>query len=90
LDRSTLHSSINDRGGVGFFRDHSRPSPYNLVSDLAKVSAAIKGDGVRNVGFTWAAADPARAAFLCASSCDFTDEAALFAVGEALTSAPAR
>jgi len=39
---------------------------------------------------TWAAADPARAAFLCASSCDFTDEAALFAVGEALTSAPAR
>jgi len=58
LDRSTLHSSINDRGGVGFFRDHSRPSPYNLVSDLAKVSAAIKGDGVRNVGFTWAAADP--------------------------------
>ena len=58
LDRSSLHSSINDRGQVGFSRDRSRPAPYNLVSDLAKVSAAIKADGVRNVGFTWAAVDP--------------------------------
>jgi len=58
LDRSTLHSVINDRGQVGFVRDHSRPAPYNLVSDLAKVSTAVKGDGVRNVGFTWAARDP--------------------------------
>jgi len=58
LDRSSLHSVINDRGQVGFVRDHSRPAPYNLVSDLAKVSAAVKGDGVRNVGFTWAARDP--------------------------------
>ena len=58
LDRSGLHSSINDRGGVGFSRDRSRPAPYNVVTNLAKVSAAIKGDGVRNVGFTWAAADP--------------------------------
>lgn len=58
LDRSGLHSSINDRGGVGFFRDHSRPAPYNLVSDLARVSAVIKADGVRDVGFTWAATDP--------------------------------
>ena len=58
LDRSSLHSVINDRGQVGFARDHSRPAPYNLVSDLAKVSAAVKGDGVRNVGFTWAARDP--------------------------------
>ena len=58
LDRSTLHSVINDRGQAGFVRDHSRPAPYNLVSDLAKVSAAVKGDGVRNVGFTWAARDP--------------------------------
>jgi hypothetical protein len=30
-----------------------------VVSNLAKVSAAVKGDGVRNVGFTWAASDPA-------------------------------
>lgn len=58
LDRSPLHSVINDRGQVGFIRDHSRPSPYNLVSDLTKVSAAVKGDAVRNVGFTWAARDP--------------------------------
>ena len=58
LDRSGLHSSINDRGGVGFSRDRSRPAPYNVVSNLAQVSAAIKGDGVRNVGFTWAVTDP--------------------------------
>ena len=58
LDSSTLHSVINDRGQAGFFRDHSRPAPYNLVADLAKVGATVKGDGVRNVGFTWAASDP--------------------------------
>jgi hypothetical protein len=58
LDRSSLHSVIHDRGQVGFFRDRSRPGPYNVVSELAKVSAAIKADGVRNVGFTWAAKDP--------------------------------
>lgn len=58
LDRSSLHGVINDRGQVGFFRDHSRPAPYNVVSDLARVSAAVKADGVRNVGFTWAADDP--------------------------------
>jgi hypothetical protein len=58
LDRSSLHSAIQDRGQVGFSRDRSRPAPYNVVSDLAKVSAAIKADGVRNVGFTWAAKDP--------------------------------
>ncbi len=57
LDRSSLHSVINDRGQVGFFRDRSRPAPYNVVSDLAKVSAAFKADGVRNVGFTWGATD---------------------------------
>jgi hypothetical protein len=58
LDRSGLWSSINDRNQVGFSRDTTRAAPYNLVSDLAKVSAAIKGDGVRDVGFTWAAVDP--------------------------------
>jgi len=58
LDRSTLHSAIFDRAEVGFFRDQSRPAPYNVVSDLAKVSATIKADGVRNVGFTWAVNDP--------------------------------
>jgi hypothetical protein len=58
LDASDLHSVINDRGQVGFRRDPSRPAPYNVVSDLAKVSASIKADGVRDVGFTWAARDP--------------------------------
>lgn len=58
LDGSPLHSVINDRGQVGFLRDGSRRAPYNLVSDLAKVSAAVKADGVRKVGFTWAASDP--------------------------------
>jgi len=58
LDRSRLHGVINDRGQVGFYRDPSRPAPYNVVSDLAKVSAAIKADGVRNVGFRWSARDP--------------------------------
>ena len=68
LDRSSLHSSINDRGQVGFSRDRSRPAPYNVVSDLAKVSAAIKADGVRNVGFTWAAVDPRLAAAIPATT----------------------
>jgi hypothetical protein len=58
LDESNMLSAINDRGQVGFSRDRSRPAPYNVVSDLAKVSAAIKADGVRAVGFTWAASDP--------------------------------
>jgi hypothetical protein len=58
LDASTLHSVINDRGQVGFHRDPSRPAPYNVVSDLAKVSAAVRADGVRKVGFTWAVRDP--------------------------------
>ncbi|MDQ1483191.1 MAG: hypothetical protein QOF35_1267 [Actinomycetota bacterium] len=57
LDRSDLRSSINDRGQVGFTRDPSRAAPYNVVSDLAKVSRAIKADGVRDVGFQWAAKD---------------------------------
>lgn len=62
LDASRLHSVVNDRGQVGFTRDPSRPAPYNLFSNLAKVSAAVKADGVRNVGFTWAARDPRLAA----------------------------
>ena len=68
LDRSGLWSSINDRNQVGFYRDTSRAAPYNLVSDLAKVSAAVKGAGVRNVGFTWAAVDRRLAAARAALS----------------------
>jgi hypothetical protein len=58
LDRSGLWNSINDRGQVGFHRDLARAAPYNLVADLAVVSRAIEAVGVRNVGFTWATADP--------------------------------
>jgi len=55
LDRSILHSVINDRGGVGFGRDGSRSAPYNLTSDLAAVSAAGHGASARSIGFTWVA-----------------------------------
>ena len=58
LDRSGLHSSIQDRREVGFSRDRTRRAPYNVVSDLARVTAAIRADGVRKVGFSWAAHDP--------------------------------
>jgi len=58
LDRSTLHSVIYDRAEVGFFRDRSVNAPYNVVSELARVSAVVKADGVRNVGFTWVVRDP--------------------------------
>lgn len=58
LDGSSLHGVLNDRGQVGFSRDHSRPGPYNVVSDLARVAATVKAEGVRDVGFTWGARDP--------------------------------
>src|SRR5664280_2038333 len=59
LDHSGLWSSINDRGQVGFNRDPSRSAPYNVVADLAKVSAAFtQAQGARDVGFTWANHDP--------------------------------
>jgi len=59
LDHSGLWSSINDRGQVGFNRDPSRSAPYNVVADLAQISAAFKdAEGVRDVGFTWANHDP--------------------------------
>jgi hypothetical protein len=55
LDRSVLHSVINDRGGVGFARDGGRPVPYNLTSNLAAVSASSDGASAKSIGFTWAA-----------------------------------
>ena len=59
LDHSGLWSSINDRGQVGFNRDLSRSAPYNVVADLAKISAAFpQGQRARDVGFTWANQDP--------------------------------
>lgn len=58
MDRANLRTAIYDRGQVGFHRDGSRPAPYNLVADLAQVSASIKAQGVQNVGFSWATRDP--------------------------------
>jgi len=53
LDRSILRADINDRGGPGFFRDGSRPVPYNLMLHLGQVTG---GAQARSVGFTWSAA----------------------------------
>lgn len=58
LDRSPLHAVINDRGGPGFARDGSRPVPYNLTSDLRRVSAAVKSPRAKSIGFTWQAKRP--------------------------------
>ena len=55
---SPLHTVSNDQGGPGFTRDPARPAPYNLVSDLAVVARKVSGDGVRDVGFRFAATDP--------------------------------
>lgn len=57
LDRSGLVGVINDRGGAGFSRDYNRVAPYNLSSDLAAVSRLVKGEGSRDVGFTWSKTD---------------------------------
>lgn len=53
LDRSRLHSVINDRGGIGFGRDPGRPVPYNLTSNLAQVSSASHAGRAQSIGFTW-------------------------------------
>jgi hypothetical protein len=54
LDKSILHGVTMDRGGPGFTRDNSRNAPYNLMSNLAAVSAAVKADSVKSIGFQWA------------------------------------
>jgi hypothetical protein len=58
LDASIVKGVINDRGGPGFGRDGSRPSPYNLTSNLAQVAAAVRTARSRNVGFAFSAAYP--------------------------------
>jgi hypothetical protein len=58
LDASIVKGVINDRGGPGFSRDDNRPAPYNLESDLAQVSSAVKTGGSKSIGFRFAAADP--------------------------------
>jgi hypothetical protein len=62
LDASPLKSTIEDRSGPGFVRDRNRYAPYNLTSDLAKVSSSLAGGGSKDVGFTWSADATALAA----------------------------
>jgi hypothetical protein len=58
LDKSILHSVINDRGGPGFGRDGGRPVPYNLTSNLSYVNALVHSGGARSIGFTFATEVP--------------------------------
>jgi hypothetical protein len=53
LDASTLHTNINDRGGVGFARDPNRPVPYNLTADLGAVAAQLKSPAAKSIGLVW-------------------------------------
>ena len=61
LARSIVKGVINDRGGPGFSRDYNRPAPYNLVSNLAQVAAAVHTGGSKPIGFTFARDWPALA-----------------------------
>jgi hypothetical protein len=54
LDKSILHGVTMERGGPGFSRDSSRSAPYNLMSNLAAVSSAVKADSAKSIGFQWA------------------------------------
>lgn len=58
LDNSLVKGVILDRGAPGFSRDFNRPPPYNVQSNLAQVSAAVRTAGSRDVGFRWAKTDP--------------------------------
>jgi hypothetical protein len=60
LDRSDLHTSINDRGGPGFQRDGSRPAPYNLRANLSSIGARLKGAKAKSIGLTFSATIPNR------------------------------
>lgn len=53
LRRSSLRTSINDRGGPGFRRDGGRPAPYNLIANLQTVAKALKSPRAKSVGFSW-------------------------------------
>ncbi|HYU66729.1 MAG TPA: DUF3048 domain-containing protein [Jatrophihabitantaceae bacterium] len=58
LDKSILHGVIMDRGGPGFSRDGSRSAPYNVMSNLAAVSSAVKADSAKSIGLQWASTSP--------------------------------
>jgi hypothetical protein len=54
LEKSILHGVTLANGGPGFSRDSSRHAPYNLMSNLAAVSSAVKADSAKSIGFQWA------------------------------------
>jgi len=58
LDKSILHGVIMDRGGPGFSRDGARSAPYNVMSNLAAVSSAVKADSAKSIGLQWASSSP--------------------------------
>lgn len=53
LDRSDLHSVINDRGGPGFSRDSNRTQPLNLFVNLVTVARKVHGARARSIGLHW-------------------------------------
>lgn len=62
MDRSTLKTSINDRGGPGFSRDGNRSAPYNLVANLAQVGSGVHGPRATNIGLTFGPLTPTQLA----------------------------
>jgi Protein of unknown function (DUF3048) N-terminal domain/Protein of unknown function (DUF3048) C-terminal domain len=54
LNKSILHGVTLSGGGPGFSRASSRHAPYNLMSNLAAVSSAVKADSAKSIGFQWA------------------------------------
>lgn len=53
LDKSPLHSDINDRGGPGFSRDPKRVSPENLRANLQVIAKKLKGPKAKSIGLKW-------------------------------------
>ncbi len=69
LYSSPLHAFIDDRGDKGFTRDNGRSQPYNLMSNLATVTAdSPNGAAVQGIGFQFSAAPSAYAGLPVAST----------------------
>jgi hypothetical protein len=50
MDRSSLRTSINDRGGPGFSRAGDHSAPYNLSANLAQVASAVHAPRAKDIG----------------------------------------
>jgi hypothetical protein len=53
LDRSNLHSDVNDRNGPGFRRDPHRLTPYNLRANLRHIAKVVHSVKARDIGLRW-------------------------------------